>query len=242
MEEEKEKEIRIRETPKRDGFSLLDGERITIPANWSFVPAGDPGLTRRLKKEAERYFVQVYFRKNRYQAKGLWCDFSLVEKVRNEWEKKKNSPTHIAKLESSRKRREKEEKLYKLEFFYMVRNFLAFHPRYKALGEKLAKLVADHACPVGSGTVARTKMIPGEKRAEAAVIAWMRHQTTAYDNMTIARVKGRRREVRRELASSSRLLLEEYRKGEDIRSNCPLFAALERCAPPEEENSSSPLA
>ena len=32
--------------------------------------------------------------------------------------------------------------------------------------------------------------IPIEQRAEAAVIAWLRHQTTAYDHMTIERVKG----------------------------------------------------
>lgn len=54
-----------------------------------------------------------------------------------------------------------------------------------------------HAVPVGSGTVARTQLIPLEQRAEAAVIAWMRHQTTAYDRMSIARIKGERREVRR---------------------------------------------
>eukprot|EP01035_Chromulina_nebulosa_P056444 gene56444-77358_t len=59
---------------------------------------------------------------------------------------------------------------------------------------------AAHATPVGSGTVARTKRIPIEQRAEAATIAWMRHQTTGYDSMTIPREKGLRREVRRMLA------------------------------------------
>jgi len=48
--------------------------------------------------------------------------------------------------------------------------------------------VSQHATPVGSGTVARTERIPIQQRAESAVIAWMRHQTTAYDNMKIARV------------------------------------------------------
>jgi hypothetical protein len=51
--------------------------------------------------------------------------------------------------------------------------------------------VTDHATPVGSGTVARTKRIPVEQRAEAAVIAWMRHQTTGYDGMVIPRIKGK---------------------------------------------------
>ena len=51
-----------------------------------------------------------------------------------------------------------------------------------------------------------------EKRAEHAVIAWMRHQTTKYDDMSIARVKGARREVRADLAKVSRGLLEAHRK------------------------------
>jgi hypothetical protein len=63
--------------------------------------------------------------------------------------------------------------------------------------------VTDHATPVGSGTVARTKRILVEKRAEAAVIAWIRQQTTGYDGMAIPRVKGKRREVRRMLARRS---------------------------------------
>jgi Fe-S cluster biosynthesis and repair protein YggX len=51
----------------------------------------------------------------------------------------------------------------------------------------MSKLVTAHATPVGSGTVARTERIPLEQRAESAVIAWMRHQTTAYDSMKIAK-------------------------------------------------------
>ena len=223
-----EKEICIQEDPRKKGVYYAEGKKVELPADFAFVPSGDPGLTRRLKKAAPSYFVLVYRKKNRWQSKGIFCDSSLAEKIRNEWEKEKNSPSHIAKLESSRKRREKEEKLYKLEFFYMVRNFLAFHSRYKMLAEELAKLVADHACPVGSGTVARTRTIPVEERAEAALIAWMRHNTTSYDNMTIAPVKGLRRAIRRSLASSSREVLARYRNGEDIPEECPLYSALVR--------------
>jgi hypothetical protein len=74
--------------------------------------------------------------------------------------------------------------------------------------------------------VARTKRIPIERRAEAAVIAWMRHQTTAYDSMKIARVKGQRREVRRMLAARSRSVLEAYRQGHAIPDSCPLKLVL----------------
>jgi hypothetical protein len=68
-----------------------------------------------------------------------------------------------------------------------------------------------------------------ERRAEAAVIAWVRHHTTAYDSMKIARVKGQRREVRRMLAQRSKELLGAYRRGESTGIACPLALALRRC-------------
>ena len=77
------------------------------------------------------------------------------------------------------------------------------------------------------GTVARTERIPVAQRAEAAVIAWMRHQTTAYDRMVIPRVKGKRREVRGELAGVSRAILDLHRVDRPhAAAACPLCAAL----------------
>ena len=110
----------------------------------------------------------------------------------------------------------------------VVETFLAFHASYKMMEQKLAKLVTAHAIPVGSGTVARTQLIPIEERAALAVIAWMRHQTTSYDEMKIARVKGERRLVRKSLAQQSSRLLAKYRQGEAITENCPLFQALKK--------------
>jgi hypothetical protein len=104
--------------------------------------------------------------------------------------------------------------------------FLGFHEVHADLADRLARAVTEHATPVGSGTVARTERIPIEQRAEAAVIAWMRHRTTAYDSMAIPRVKGKRREVRRMLARRSQELLQRYRRGDPIGEDCPLGTAL----------------
>jgi hypothetical protein len=80
--------------------------------------------------------------------------------------------------------------------------------------------------------VARTERIPIERRAEAAVIAWMRHQTTAYDRLAIPRVKGARREVRRELAEVSRAVLDLHRRDAPHRAvECPLCAVTTAAAP-----------
>jgi hypothetical protein len=107
--------------------------------------------------------------------------------------------------------------------------FLRFAPRWLELARAVAHLVAAHATPVGSGTVARTERIPIERRAEAAVIAWMRHQTTGYDDMTIQRVAGRRREVRRELAELSRAVLDLHRHDlPHAPAACSLCSAVDR--------------
>ena len=115
---------------------------------------------------------------------------------------------------------------YTEDFHASVVAYLAFHTTHAVLAQQFAHAVTKHATPVGSGTVARTKRIPIEERAEAAVIAWMRHQTTGYDGMVIPRVKGKRREVRRMLARRSVELLGMYRRGEPIPPTCPLQKAL----------------
>jgi len=112
-----------------------------------------------------------------------------------------------------------------------VRVFLSFDASYAELEAHLAVAIARHATPVGSGTVARTKRIPVERRAEAATIAWLRHQTTAYDDMKIPRVKGMRREVRRMFAEQSRRLLAGYRRGDPAPPHCPLRRAMEHAEP-----------
>ena len=71
-------------------------------------------------------------------------------------------------------------------------------------------------------------MIPIEERAALAVIAWMRHQTTAYDNLKIARIKGERRAVRRSLAQQSAAILANYRDGRVATENCPLQKAMSK--------------
>ncbi|MBQ4329694.1 MAG: DUF2293 domain-containing protein [Lentisphaeria bacterium] len=219
------KDIQVWRTNRPRDF-LLNGKSVTVPDNWIFVPSGDPGLTRRLKHTTLCWQV-VHKRKNRIEAIGLWCDGSVVEKVKADLEEERNNPVYLRKLEQARLARIAKQDAYVVEFRQAVVDFLNFAPVYEELAWDLADAVTDLSIPVGSGTVARTERIPLAQRAEAAVIAWMRHQTTAYDHMHIARVKGERRAVRRELAERSRALLEIYRAGGEPPENCPLKAALQ---------------
>src|SRR5690606_12303608 len=136
-------------------------------------------------------------------------------------------PAYERKLEAGRKRRAVEQAAYEKEFHAAVIAFLGFHAAYRTEAEGMARLITEHAVPVGSGTVARTERIPVEPGAEAATIAWMRHRTPGYDGMIIARVKGERREVRRMLAKRSHQLLARYREGHGVDPrSCPLARAL----------------
>jgi len=145
-------------------------------------------------------------------SRGLWAPRATIESMRAALEAERSTDAYAKKRVADVARRERTQADYAVTFEAEVLRFLAFSPQWIDLARAMAKRVAAHATPVGSGTVARTKRIPVDERAEAAVIAWMRHQTTAYDRMAIPRVKGKRREVRRELARISRAVLDTHRR------------------------------
>jgi hypothetical protein len=203
-----------------------DGAVLRPPADWALLPPGDAAVTRRVKAGGPYWAVEEK-RGRKVFSKGVWAPADRVERAKQSVAREKASPEYARRLEAGRRRRATEQEQYAGDFERAVLAFLAFAPRHRALAERLAKSVAAHATPVGSGTVARTQRIPLMDRAEAAVIAWLRHQTTTYDLMSIARVKGARREVRRELARRSRALLERYRDGRPVEAaTCPLLKAL----------------
>lgn len=202
-----------------------DGKVLTPPKDWILVPPGDAALTRRLKAAGDHWVVQEK-KGRKIFSKGVWAPAATIDRIRVELEAERSTEQFAKRKQSAAKRRETVQAEYAEDFFGAVVSFLAFHPTHSELAQCLARAVTDHATPVGSGTVARTKRIPVEQRAEAAVIAWMRHQTTAYDSMAIPRVKGKRREVRRMLAQRSKDLLSYYRRGDSISEACPLKKAL----------------
>ena len=212
--------------PGPDERSVRDpqGKVMPVPVGWVLVAPGDAGLTRRVKAAGPSWTVAERVGRRTF-SKGVWAPGATVAAVKDDLRAERATPEYAKKQASAAKRRDREQAEYVDAFAHAVLAFLRFPPRHAALADQLARAVTTHATPVGSGTVARTERIPVERRAEAAVIAWMRHHTTAYDNMQIARVKGERRAVRRELAERSRHLLDGYRAGRDV-PNCPLRRAL----------------
>ncbi len=207
-----------------------DGKIMTVPAGWVLLPPGDAALTRRVKAAGEHWIVQEKKGRKMF-SRGIWTLPTTIAKIRAELEQERSTESYARRKEGDARRRNEAQAEYVEDFFGAVTSFLNFQPVYAELAAKLARAVTDHATPVGSGTVARTKRIPVEQRAEAAVIAWMRHQTTAYDSMKIPLINGKRREVRRMLARRSQELLDRYRRGGVSLGACPLAKALTETKP-----------
>ena len=159
-------------------FVAPDGSRLHPPEGWACLPPGDAALTRRVKQAGPSWAV-IEKRGRKAFSKGLWAPRETIEAMRLAVEAERSTESYAKKRAADVARRERAQADYVVEFETEVESFLAFSPEWRKLGHAMAKMVATHATPVGSGTVARTKRISVAERAEAAVIAWMRHQTTA---------------------------------------------------------------
>src|SRR5688572_33148291 len=152
-------------------FLAPDGNKHRAPEGWACLPPGDAGLTRRVKAEGPSWAV-IERRGRKAFSRGLWAAREQIEAARAAVEAERSTEAYARRRVADADRRERAQASYVVTFEQEVRAFLRFAPRWAQLGERVARLVAAHATPVGSGTVARTKRISVEERAEAAVIAW----------------------------------------------------------------------
>jgi hypothetical protein len=201
------------------------GEKVTPPDGWDFLSAGDAGLTRKVTSRCNYWRVQQK-KGRRTFSKGIWAPAELIRQAQKEISETRETEEYKKKKEYNAIRRDKKQMEYKALFSKAIEAFLAFHEVHRKTEHLITKAVTEHAIPIGSGTVARTSMIPLNEKAARAVIAWMRHKTTAYDNLSIKRIKGERRRVRRLLAEQSVALLSKYREGKPTDYTCPLQKAL----------------
>lgn len=216
----------VRSHPKNRHVISSEGAVLPVPEAWELLEPGDAALTRRVKASGPSWTV-LQRKGRRMISRGIWADATAIKAHRLKLLIERADPSYEKKLQAGRQRRQKQQVQYEADFQSSVLHFLDFDARYQSIADELAARISNHATPVSSGTVARTQRIPIQERAEAATIAWMRHQTTAYDSLSIARIKGERRETRRRLAQQSTRLLNAYRRGSDIDpQQCPLQQAL----------------
>ena len=201
-------------------------EILPVPLGWVHLPPGDPGLTRRVKQAGPCWTMHEK-RGRKVFSLGLYAPADRIEAIRAALVVERDDPAYARKLTRAADKRREEQAQYEADFFAAVVGFLGFASVHDEVARAVARAITAHATPVGSGTVARTKRVALEERAEAATIAWLRHATTGYDDMVIPRIKGMRREVRRALAERSRNLLARYRRGDHFpEGSCLLRRAL----------------
>ncbi|MDC3378778.1 DUF2293 domain-containing protein [Planctomycetota bacterium] len=199
---------------------------LVLPEGWALLPPGDAAHTGRVKKAGAHWVAQEK-RGRRVFSRGVLAPADLIERVGKRLKRERATPEYTRKLEASRERAQRQHEDYVVDFRAATIKFLDFAPRYADLARALADRVTAQTTPVGSGTVGRTKRIELEEKVRAAAIAWLRHATTNYDHMQIERAKGKRREVRRNLAKKSRQLLDRFRRGDAIDpETCRLHKAL----------------
>jgi len=211
-----------------------DGQILQAPSDWELLPPGDAALTRRVKAAGPTWTIKQKKGRKVFSL-GVWAPAARIAAIRADLDSERSTDAYAKRRAADKARRERKQDEYVDDFRGAVLTFLDFASSHSNLAEQMADAVTQHATPVGSGTVARTQRIPIERRAESAVIAWLRHQTTAYDNMKIPRIKGKRREVRRMLAEESRRLLEKYRAGRAVGDECPLRQALTNSVSPVDD-------
>lgn len=217
----------VRPGPRERTVLLENNDLRTIPESWDLLPPGDGPLTKLVKSKGPCWQVQIK-KGRRTISKGIWTAADNIRTAQEEIAEKRSAPGYQDRRKKEHLRKEQKHQQYVHSFCNHVMQFLSFHPRYEQLGKRVAEAVTELATPVGSGTVARTTRIPIEARAKSAVVAWLRHQTTSYDSMKIPRIKGKRREIRRQLATQSLSTLAHYREGRDPLESCPLEQALQK--------------
>jgi len=140
-----------------------DGRVLTPPDGWVLLPPGDAALTRRVKEAGDHWTVQEK-KGRKVFSRGVWAPAATIGRIRAELEAERSTEGYAKRKAADARRRVSAQTEYVEDFFGAVVAFLAFHTVHADLANRPARTVTDHATPVGSGTVARTKRIPFEQR------------------------------------------------------------------------------
>ena len=188
------------------------------PRRLDLLPPGDAGLTRRVKAAGDHWVVRRRGPQDLLQGRvGLGCDHRADSPSSKPSDPPRASPGGRKPTPDAARRPRPSTSKTSSGRWWRSSPFMD----HADLAERLARAVTDHATPVGSGTVARTKRIPVEQRAEAAVIAWMRHQTTGYDGMAIPKGQGEAARGPADARPTVPGVVARYRRGEPLGEDSP---------------------
>lgn len=161
---------------KRDGVLCLNCADLD---ELEYLPAGDAALTRRACKHSAASYVVFKFSRSRkrYERQGTLVDHKAIDIAQEEC---------VADEPMRRARQERNQtRLQQLDLGFVKQFAEAVRRRYPACPEGRETDIAGHACARRSGRVGRTSAAKAFQPAaiDLAVIAHIRHNETAYDQL-----------------------------------------------------------
>jgi len=132
--------------PTPNTVRAADGSILPAPEGWILLPPGDAALTRRLKAAGDHWVVLEKKGRKGF-SKGVWAPAATIDRIRGELEAERSTESFAKRKEADARRRDQAQAEYVEDFFGAVVAFLAFHPNYAELADRLARAVIDHATP-----------------------------------------------------------------------------------------------
>jgi hypothetical protein len=216
--------VACRRLLRRDEIALAQdagGRRLACAAcaglgGLEFVPAGNPALTRRLQQPGGRAAVPVlewHHRQRRHVRVGTLAAAAAVVRARAAC--LADADARAGRRQRNQVRLAREDAAYHAEFAAAVR---ARFPGCPA-GEE--RRITDHACAKHSGRVGRGAAAKelSERAVTLAVVAWIRHQETAYDRLLAGGVP--RATARERIRPRLREVLAAWRTGQATPAPAP---------------------
>ncbi|RSM68851.1 DUF2293 domain-containing protein [Actinoplanes sp. ATCC 53533] len=171
-----------------------------------FLPAGDPALTRRAKKASQLSAVVVRFSRSRkrYERQGLLVEEAAVEQAERQC--LSDEEARARRRERDRERREAADESFQQELADQIGRLFPGCPPQRAAA------ISRHTGARGSGRVGRSAAgrALDLDAVTRAVIAAVRHEDTAYDDLLMAGVP--REQARERIRSDIDRVLERWRR------------------------------
>lgn len=193
------------------------GTIIRVPEKWTFLKAGNPLFTRRVKSRGEYWIYKN--REGRYsRIIGLLAPSTIIEEEHKKVEQEQGSETYLRRFQAQRRRQNRQEEQYSEELKAAMIRYLDLAPEYTELAHNIASEAAYQATEVGSGRVGRTRSLSLEEKARLAVRAYIRHKYTGYEKqleilgIPLKQTDSLYQEIKGEAAESVDAFLGSYRK------------------------------
>src|SRR5215218_4741470 len=98
--------------PTERSVRTQDGQVLQAPADWTLLPPGDPGLTRRTKAAGPSSWTVQEKVGRRTFSRGVWAPAATVAAIRQELSAERADPAYAKRRQADADRRERKQDDY----------------------------------------------------------------------------------------------------------------------------------